>query len=101
MCSFLVYDQFVSPATKKSFNAEALKLAVRGVTIVVASGDNGVAGITCECQKYYPSFPATSPYVTAVGATMGPEQQQAEVACQSDKVVPLTIALLDRHDSVG
>ena len=81
----------MSPATKKSFNVEALKLAVRGVTIVVASGDNGVAGINCECLKYYPSFPATSPYVTAVGATMGPEQQQQEVACQSDKVRYLTL----------
>lgn len=35
-------------------------------------------------QGYFPSFPATNPYVTAVGATMGPEEDLGpEVACQS------------------
>ena len=34
-------------------------------------------------KGYFPTFPATSPYVTAVGATMGPESGGAEVACQS------------------
>ena len=32
---------------------------------------------------YFPSFPATSPWVTAVGATMGPNTGGPEVACQS------------------
>jgi len=32
---------------------------------------------------YFPSFPATSPYVTAVGATQGPESGQPETVCQS------------------
>ena len=27
-------------------------------------------------QGYFPSFPATSPYVTSIGATMGPEDPQ-------------------------
>ena len=34
-------------------------------------------------KGYFPSFPATSPYVTAVGATMGPESGDPEIACQS------------------
>ena len=34
-------------------------------------------------KGYFPSFPATCPYVTAVGATMGPELGQTEIACQS------------------
>jgi len=34
-------------------------------------------------RGYFPSFPATSPYVTAVGATMGPESGTEEIACQS------------------
>lgn len=34
-------------------------------------------------KGYFPTFPATSPYVTAVGATMGPELGKPEVACQS------------------
>ena len=34
-------------------------------------------------KGYFPSFPATSPYVTAVGATMGPESGMSEIACQA------------------
>ena len=34
---------------------------------------------------YFPSFPATSPYVTAVGATQGPEEGNPEIACQSNE----------------
>ena len=33
---------------------------------------------------YFPSFPSTSPYVTSVGATMGPQIAAEEVACQSN-----------------
>jgi tripeptidyl-peptidase-1 len=84
------------------FNTEAMKLSVMGVTISVASGDFGANNYGCECSKdssnsasswtgtntwngegYFPSFPATSPYVTAVGATMGPESGDTEIACQS------------------
>lgn len=34
---------------------------------------------------YFPNFPATSPYVTAAGATQGPEEHTQEIACQSQK----------------
>ncbi len=34
-----------------SFNNEARKLALQGVTIVVSSGDNGAAGDANWCQK--------------------------------------------------
>ena len=55
-------------------NAEFLKLAVRGVTLVASAGDAGAPGRTNEdCtatdQLLNPSFPAASPYVVAVGAT--------------------------------
>jgi tripeptidyl-peptidase-1 len=55
------------------FNTEAAKLGVQGVSIFVSSGDDGVAnfnarGAAANCA-YNPSFPASSPYVTAVGAT--------------------------------
>jgi tripeptidyl-peptidase I len=33
---------------------------------------------------YFPSFPASCPWVTAVGATMGPQAGTAEVGCQSN-----------------
>ena len=70
-----------------SFNIEAQKLGVQGVTIVVSSGDDGVAnfqarGDASNCG-YNPSFPASSPFVLAVGATMGPESGKPEIACTS------------------
>ena len=35
-------------------------------------------------KGYFPSWPATSLYVTAIGATMGPDVGQVEIACQSN-----------------
>jgi tripeptidyl-peptidase I len=101
-----------------SFDVEAQKLGLMGVTIIVSSGDNGVAGYGCKsgCNSqqpssstncvcglsssssssvwtgsntwtgagYIPKFPATSPYVTVVGGTAGPEIGDAEVTSQSD-----------------
>ena len=59
-----------------------------GVTIVVASGDDGVANSwtynnISNCG-YDPAFPASSPYVTTVGATMGPEIGSTEVVCDAN-----------------
>jgi len=70
-----------------AFNTEAQKLGVQGVTIVVSSGDDGVAnfqarGDASKCG-YAPSFPATSPFVLAVGATQGAESNKPEIACTS------------------
>ena len=67
-----------------SFSTEAMKLALMGVTILAASGDHGVAnfnayGDTLQCG-YNPSFPASNPYVLAVGGTQGPEANSEEVA---------------------
>nr|OQO16541.1 hypothetical protein B0A51_14505 [Rachicladosporium sp. CCFEE 5018] len=42
---------------------EWMKLALQGTTVVVSSGDSGVA------NRYNASFPVNCPYVTAVGAT--------------------------------
>ena len=84
-----------------------MKLGAIGVTVSVSTGDNGVANSGCACTSnsgssiatwtgvgtwsgsgYFPSFPATCPYVTAVGATMGsdgsvPASTGDEIACQS------------------
>ena len=70
-----------------AFNVHAMKLGVRGVTIMVASGDDGANFFFEPCQGYNPSFPATSPYVTAVGATQGPGGSLSldnDIACQSN-----------------
>ena len=69
------------------FNIQAMKLALMGVTIVVASGDDGAPGFlargsTSKCA-YDPNFPASSPYVVAVGATQGLESGKTEVACSA------------------
>lgn len=71
-----------------AFNTEAMKLGVQGVSILVSSGDDGVANFQARHSPstcgYTPSFPASSPYVTAVGATMGPESNKDEISCTSD-----------------
>jgi hypothetical protein len=51
------------------FNYEALKLGLLGVTIVAGSGVNGAVAPAMYRCTYSPLFPASSPYVTTVGAT--------------------------------
>jgi tripeptidyl-peptidase-1 len=55
------------------FNVVAMKLGLFGVTIVIASGDDGVAGYDVRGKSnlcgYHPDFPSVSPYVLAVGGT--------------------------------
>jgi tripeptidyl-peptidase-1 len=53
-------------------NTEFMKIGLRGVVLVVASGDSGVNGRTdetCSEKHFNPDFPAASPYITSVGAT--------------------------------
>jgi len=73
----------------KSFNNEACKLGLRRISVFIASGDDGVANVNARGNKsgcgFAPSYPASCPYITSVGATMGPEKTSEEVACQSDK----------------
>merc|ERR1719231_355509 len=50
-----------------------MKAGVRGVSIIVASGDSGVCAFE-GCgrganKRYHAVFPASSPYVTSVGGT--------------------------------
>jgi len=83
-----VEDELPS-AFPKMFNTEAQKLGVQGVSILVSSGDDGVANFQARNKPencgYHPSFPASSPYVTAIGATQGPESGEKEIACQSNE----------------
>jgi len=69
------------------FNTEICVLGTQGVTVMVSSGDDGVANFEARNDPsqcgFSPSFPATSPYVTAVGATQGPDFGQPEIACSS------------------
>ncbi len=54
---------------------EFMQLGLRGVSIIVSSGDDGIAGtyirddVNLGCSQAWPAWPASSPYITAVGAT--------------------------------
>jgi len=57
----------------QSINVQFMKAGVRGVSILVASGDSGVCAFE-GCgrgakKQYHATFPASSPYVTSVGGT--------------------------------
>lgn len=65
----------VSYAERNAFNTQAIQLGAMGVTIVVATGNNGALSGQpgdkgYDRCRYAPTFPASSPYVTSVGATM-------------------------------
>ena len=62
--------------------AEFMKLGMQGVSVVIASGDSGVAARSTDdgnsdgClgtgEVFNPDFPASCPYITAAGATYLP-----------------------------
>jgi tripeptidyl-peptidase-1 len=77
---FSVLERYLSVSVMLQFNLEAIKLSLQGVTIIVPSGDDGAnanlasSSVTSSCTssiccKYSPEFPASSPFVTAVGGT--------------------------------
>jgi len=47
-------------------NADLMKIAMSGRSVLIASGDSGV---DCYQGTYRPVFPTSSPYVTSVGGT--------------------------------
>lgn len=71
--SYGSYEEFVAPSYASSFNTEAMKLAAVGVTLLVASGDDGVANFLARKNPvycgYFPDFPSVVPYFTVVGGT--------------------------------
>lgn len=60
-----------SAAFMEAANAQFMKLGARGVSLLFASGDQGVYGRSGQQSdgKFHPDFPAASPYITAVGGT--------------------------------
>jgi tripeptidyl-peptidase-1 len=72
--SYSSYELGYNSTYAQQFDTEAIKLGAMGVTLLSASGDDGVSGFLARSSPiycgYYPQFPATSPYVTAVGGTM-------------------------------
>ena len=70
-CVNITSEQYV-----RRVNNEYLKIALRGITITVSSGDAGAPGRTSEgCNSnrpINPVFPGSSPYVLSIGATYVP-----------------------------
>jgi tripeptidyl-peptidase-1 len=59
-------------------NVEFQKAGARGITIMASSGDGGVAGSqSTPCKVFIPTFPAASPWITAVGATYSSNPERA------------------------
>ena len=67
-------EDYTTDSELLAFNTQSIKLGAMGVTILVASGDDGATSRLVRTSgpsmcRYSPSFPATSPYVISVGAT--------------------------------
>jgi len=60
-------DQWPSTDIHDRVDVEFQKSGVRGISIIFASGDYGTGCLLCV--RFRPSWPASSQYVTAVGAT--------------------------------
>lgn len=65
-------------------NVHFQKIGARGISIFIASGDQGVWGRSGNIDNVFnPDFPASSPYVTAVGGTdLTTDQFGTEVGCK-------------------
>jgi len=61
--------QQVSVEYMKSVDTEFMKAGSMGISVLFASGDQGVWGREGYGKEFHPDFPAGSPYVTAVGGT--------------------------------
>lgn len=72
--SYGLQESFTTAGTHKFVTTAAKKLGVIGVTLVVASGDDGAVGTDARSSPpkcdYQPYFPAGNPYFTAIGATV-------------------------------
>ena len=65
-------ENTIDPAFQAAVEVLFLKLGARGTSMIHASGDGGVSGSqggSCPGGKFVPTWPASCPYVTSVGAT--------------------------------
>lgn len=61
--------QQTSAEYMETCNTQFMMAGSMGLSILFASGDQGVWGRTGVGKTYHPDFPAGSPYITAVGGT--------------------------------
>merc|ERR1712046_517752 len=63
---------FCDSTTRTRLSEDVQKLGTMGITVVIASGDDGSGGMSRQGSnrgKLSPSFPASIPYALAVGST--------------------------------
>jgi len=70
------------PAFVKRLDYELMKMALRGITTLIASGDNGISSMSAKCA-FVPDIIGSSPWVTTVGATQ--PSLEAAPFCSSGK----------------
>ncbi|KAH9054944.1 subtilisin-like protein [Lactarius vividus] len=79
--SYSIVEHFVSREYAINVCDQFAKLGVRGVSVLVSSGNNGIGDGTCMRDdgtvRFEPRFPGTCPYVTAVGGTTDYEPEVA------------------------
>ncbi len=56
-------------ATMNRTNVEFMKMGLLGLSVLAASGDEGTNAQGLVCKRFDANWPASSPYVTAVGGT--------------------------------
>jgi len=65
-------ESHIGADTVSSWCDSYMQLGARGVTVLFATGDQGVGGSSDgSCTAFTPSWPSGCPYVTSVGATGG------------------------------
>lgn len=95
-CIIIGCKNFTSADYIRRTNTELAKIALKGVTLLVSSGDAGSPGRTDETcggsPKTYPVYPGSSPWVLSVGATY---------VTQSDKQYHYTTPLCKEYGCVN
>merc|ERR1712166_159181 len=61
--------QQTSTAYMQQVNTQFMQAGAKGISILFASGDQGVWGRSGHGSKFNPDFPGASPYITTVGGT--------------------------------
>ena len=79
-------------AQRSRLDYELMKLGLRGITVMAATGDSGLqGGVNVSCTEFTTTVLATSPYITAVGGTALWTQGQ-QVGVQSDAGMYYTVS---------
>jgi len=61
--------QQTSTSYMEQVNTQFMQIGTRGISVLFASGDQGVWGRSGHGSKFHPDFPGASPYITTVGGT--------------------------------